>query len=268
MPHAFISYKHEDLAFAQDLSTFAQRMGVPIWLDTHIQPGEEWRGAIDKAITEAFAVVVIMTPEAQRSEYITYEWAFAMGLRIPVIPVLLRPTKLHPKLEVVQYLDFTRGASMQIWITLIERLRAVQSAQPPRPAQQQPVTPGGPAPYGQPPPATMEEEIRQSVINFFTSDRNIHQPSLVFGLAKDIVRQLEEKKGMFESVQGQEKRVFESVQAKINQFKSYGSHNYNQGVSLEYAVALVKGLGLSAATHSTNQVFLLLGMPAIPKEQG
>jgi hypothetical protein len=102
MAHVFISYQHEDLAFVQELTLFAQRMGVPIWLDTHIQPGEEWREAIDKAIAEAFAVVVIMTPEARLSEYITYEWAFAMGLRIPVIPVLPRPAQLHPKLEALQ----------------------------------------------------------------------------------------------------------------------------------------------------------------------
>ena len=136
MPHAFISYKHEDLAFAQELALFAQSQRVAVWLDTHIQPGEEWRQIIDKAIEEAFAVVVIMTPEARLSEYITYEWAFAMGLYIPVIPVMLRQTKLHPKLEVLQYLDFTRGASMQLWMKLIERLQKVQGAQPPRPAPQ------------------------------------------------------------------------------------------------------------------------------------
>jgi hypothetical protein len=29
MPHVFISYKHEDLAFAQELTLFAQRIGMP-----------------------------------------------------------------------------------------------------------------------------------------------------------------------------------------------------------------------------------------------
>ncbi len=245
MPHVFISYKHEDLAFAQELTLFAQRRGMPIWLDTSIQPGEEWRGAIDKAIAEAFAVVVIMTPEARLSDYITYEWAFAMGLRIPIIPVLLRPTQLHPKLEVLQYLDFTRGASTPLWIKLIERLQAVQGAQPPRQAQM-PMTQGGTASQSRLP--TMEEEMRQSIINFYRD--SLGDPVLVFGLAKDIVRRL-----------GHENNVFESVETKIARLRRKWIFAARDQINLEYALALVKGLGLSPATPDRNQIFLQMGMP-------
>ena len=48
-----------------------------------------------------------MSPEASKSEYVTYEWAYASGLRKTIFPILLTKTQIHPKLELLQYLDFT-----------------------------------------------------------------------------------------------------------------------------------------------------------------
>src|ERR1019366_5900882 len=63
----------------------------------------------DQAIKNAFAMVVIMTPEARASEYVTYEWSFAVGLGIRIIPLKCKATTLHPRLEAFQYLDFTNN---------------------------------------------------------------------------------------------------------------------------------------------------------------
>ena len=70
---------------------------------------------------------MIMTPEAKASEYVTYEWAFAWGLGIKVIPIMLRSTELHPRLEASQYLDFT-NAKIRPWDRLIEEVRAASNA--------------------------------------------------------------------------------------------------------------------------------------------
>jgi len=95
----FISYKNEDLDFAENVISRLEKEGYATWTDLKIGVGEEWRNAIDLAIKNAFALIVIMTPEAKSSEYVTYEWAFAWGVGIRVIPVMLRPTELHPRLE-------------------------------------------------------------------------------------------------------------------------------------------------------------------------
>lgn len=107
--HIFVSYKHEDEVFADMLMRQLQLAGFTVWLDTeHLRAGENWREAINQAIKEAFALVLVISPEAKSSEYVTYEWAFAQGAGIKVVPVLLRPTdNLHPQLEMLQYLDFT-----------------------------------------------------------------------------------------------------------------------------------------------------------------
>jgi hypothetical protein len=121
--HVFISYKTEDVDFAENVKSRLKEAGFTAWLDAEISAGEEWRTAIDRAMKDALALIVIMTPEAKVSEYVTYEWAFALGKGVKVIPVILRTTKLHPRLEVLQRLDFT-NIKNRPWIKLIDETRA------------------------------------------------------------------------------------------------------------------------------------------------
>jgi TIR domain/HEAT repeats len=104
-----------------------EKEGFTTWGDFKIGVGEEWRNAIDLAIKNAFALIVVMTPEAKASEYVTYEWAFAWGIGIRVIPIMLRPTQLHPRLEALQYLDFTNMKSRP-WDRLMEEVRDASHA--------------------------------------------------------------------------------------------------------------------------------------------
>jgi TIR domain-containing protein len=85
-----------------------EREGRDAWVDSdRLDPGIDWRMEIDQAIQSARAVLAIMSPDARASEYVTYEWAFAWGCGKKVIPIMLRPTTLHPRLATLQYLDFT-----------------------------------------------------------------------------------------------------------------------------------------------------------------
>ncbi|HVO71060.1 MAG TPA: HEAT repeat domain-containing protein [Aggregatilineaceae bacterium] len=47
-------------------------------------------------------------PDAKRSEYVTYEWAFALGAGKAVFTILLERTELHPRLDALQYVDFCK----------------------------------------------------------------------------------------------------------------------------------------------------------------
>lgn len=68
-----------------------------------------------------------MTPEAKASEYVTCEWAFAWGVGVRVIPVMLKQTELHPRLEALQYLDFT-NRNVRPWERLFEEIQAASHA--------------------------------------------------------------------------------------------------------------------------------------------
>ena len=121
--HVFVSYKQEDGDFAENVMNRLEQRGFQTWAGHKIRAGEEWRNAIDLAIKNSFALVVIMTPEAKASEYVTYEWAFAWGVGIRVIPVMLKKTELHPRLESLQYLDFT-NRNARPWERLLEKIQA------------------------------------------------------------------------------------------------------------------------------------------------
>lgn len=124
MPQAFISYKHDDGDFAAILKQKIEEAGITGWIDDNLQAGEEWREMIDRAIRESDALIVIMTPESKASEYVTYEWSFALGVGVPVIPVMLKKTPLHPRLDVLHFLDFTNRRGRP-WDDLLTRLQVL-----------------------------------------------------------------------------------------------------------------------------------------------
>ncbi len=125
--YVFISYQHEDGDFAQILIYKIQEAGFEIWVDSdRLHAGEDWRTGIDAAIKNAIALIVIMTPEAKTSEYVTYEWAFAWGAGVKVIPVLYKETTLHPRLEALHYLNFTNRTARP-WEALMTVLKNAAS---------------------------------------------------------------------------------------------------------------------------------------------
>src|SRR5687768_16488788 len=126
MSHIFVSYKHDDDAFVQALEKRLEEVGIEVWTDKELLAGDDWREGIDESIRKAFALVVVMTPEARDSEYVTYEWSFAWGISKKIIPLMLRETRMHPRLESLQFMDFTKEGD-QPWNTLIGRLRQVEN---------------------------------------------------------------------------------------------------------------------------------------------
>lgn len=74
MKHVFISYQHEDGDFADVLISKVKEAGFITWIDTdQLRAGTKWREEIDQAIKFACALIVIMSPAAKASEYVTYE---------------------------------------------------------------------------------------------------------------------------------------------------------------------------------------------------
>jgi HEAT repeat protein len=109
MAQIFISYAREDHEFVDELKTKLTDQGYETWIDSEsIRAGKDWRAEIDKGIFESSIVVVIMTPDAKKSEYVTYEWAFALGAGKPVITIMLERTVLHSRLDSMQYIDFCK----------------------------------------------------------------------------------------------------------------------------------------------------------------
>lgn len=122
MKHVFVSYAREDKNFARELTRRLRESNRVPWQDIrNIRGGDNWQITIDHALRNAEALVVVMSPNATVSQYVTYEWAFALGAGVRVIPVIRKRTTLHPRLSSIQYIDFStrRGTP---WVNLRKAL--------------------------------------------------------------------------------------------------------------------------------------------------
>ncbi|MFK7785657.1 MAG: toll/interleukin-1 receptor domain-containing protein [Crocinitomicaceae bacterium] len=121
----FISHSHSDADFAELLKLKLQANEIDCWIDSErLKIGQDWREGIDQGIATSSAVIVIMSPEARKSEYVTYEWAYAWGKGIRIFPLMLEQTPLHPRLESLQYLDFTNRITRP-FEELIDRIKQI-----------------------------------------------------------------------------------------------------------------------------------------------
>lgn len=129
MNHVFISFHRSERLFVdQVIDRIENGAHFPTWVYTNrLRAGMFWKPEIDEALQESVAVVVIMTPDAQNSEYVAYEWTYAMGLGKPIIPLLLKATLLHPKLEALEPVDFT--SEPLAWDEFMERLEAATAVE-------------------------------------------------------------------------------------------------------------------------------------------
>ena len=132
MRHVFLSYCHDDADFAQILKERITAGGFATWKDLDLRAGDNWRAEIDDAIKEALAVVLVVSPRATASEYVSFEWAFALGAGVPVLPIILKrgPADLHPRLSALQALDFSNYVSRP-WDVLASTLKEIAEADRP-----------------------------------------------------------------------------------------------------------------------------------------
>ena len=65
-------------------------------------------------------------------EYVNFEWAFALGAGVPVLPVILKlvPDGLHPRLGALQTLDFS-NYTLRPWDVLARTLKEIAEADRP-----------------------------------------------------------------------------------------------------------------------------------------
>jgi len=122
MAHVFISYSSKDSDFGELCQLKLKDHGIEVWIDQgRLQAGDDWRLSIDEGIQSSDSLIVVISPNSAESSYVTYEWALALGLGVKIIPLLISPTTMHPRLEAFHYIDFTNARSRP-WDTLIEKI--------------------------------------------------------------------------------------------------------------------------------------------------
>lgn len=107
--HLFISYSRRDGDYAKYLRQHLLDSGLPVWLDDAIEHGEQWFAQIHTAIQNAAAVLVIMSPTAEASEWVHKEILLAKRYQKPIFPLLLSGSEF-PLLIDIQYADVRDSA--------------------------------------------------------------------------------------------------------------------------------------------------------------
>lgn len=130
MAHIFISYAPENFEYAEEVKRRLERVGFSVWVDSNnpeqVSAGKDWRQDIDEAIREAFALVAVITPQSRAFEYVTYEWTFALGVGVRVLPTMFEATPLPPRLRGLQWLDFS-DPRKRPWDKLLGAVKETQS---------------------------------------------------------------------------------------------------------------------------------------------
>lgn len=89
----FISYAHADDAFVRKVEAGLEKVGLEVWdANREVLPGDNWADKIAQALKESEAMVVFLTPEALRSNWVRWEIEYALGeqgYRKRLIPVLV-----------------------------------------------------------------------------------------------------------------------------------------------------------------------------------
>jgi TIR domain len=104
----FVSYAREDCAFVQSVVAHLRSVGVPLWMDeSDIRPGERWDQAIEQALKACSDVLVVLSPEAVKSNNVLDEIAFAVDEGKRIIPIKHKECNIPLRLRRIQYIDFT-----------------------------------------------------------------------------------------------------------------------------------------------------------------
>lgn len=126
----FISYAHRDEEFVFRLARDLEARGAQVWIDRgDIRGGARWRQSIADGVRNCRAFLLVVSPEALASPFVTEEVSQALAQRKPIFPLLYGRADLRRfldgQLERYQYLDFRRGGYAQNLADLVAGLLAV-----------------------------------------------------------------------------------------------------------------------------------------------
>lgn len=116
----FISHASEDKQVAREIATQLREHGFITWLDIHsISPGDNLRAAIEKAISQADVVLVLVSRNSASSPWVTDEWSAIREHTwehpdLKVLPILIENAPLPPFLREWQVMRFESTGAEKI----------------------------------------------------------------------------------------------------------------------------------------------------------
>lgn len=169
MTRLFISHSTKDIDFVRNrLQPLFDEQGLIAWCSaTDIRTANDWQRQIREALAQADWFIVVLSPDAQRSEWVQAETHWALEhMRGRIIPLMTRtcePGEVHLRLGTVQYIDFRGDAD-----AAGQRLLSLILGVPPESATLSSIPQGS---AGSPQPTTIIPAHRQASVLFFVQPR-------------------------------------------------------------------------------------------------
>jgi hypothetical protein len=113
MSKLFLSYGREDVRLAKMLESALITRRLSVWRDEQsIEPGQRWALEIEAGLRGSRGVIVLLTSASARSQWLTYEYALAIGARLPVVAVRVRGAKVPSPIQQFQVIDYSTASSV------------------------------------------------------------------------------------------------------------------------------------------------------------
>lgn len=129
--HVFVSYSHHDDKFTKRLVADLRAQGFTVWIDdTGIPPGTpNWEKTLREAISKAYAVILIASPQALSSDYVGDEIALAKAYKHTIFPIWAEGTEWVDCVPIgyfnMQYIDARETRYKSALDKLVSRLGAL-----------------------------------------------------------------------------------------------------------------------------------------------
>lgn len=123
----FLSHVKSDRAWAQKLSQELAAAGIHV-VDpfSELLPGDNWSLKIGKALDESEAMIVLISPEAVKSDWLRSEIQYALGsekFQDRLIPVEVEHTEDYP--WVLRHMRWAAGSPAEAGQRIVEILEEV-----------------------------------------------------------------------------------------------------------------------------------------------
>ena len=102
----FISYAHKDQDFVDRLAEFLRFRGAAnVWVDHALRGGDDFSDEIKKHILECSHFLVVWSPDARKSHWVTKERQLALDKNKRIVPLLYRKCPIPQRLKPFHYVD-------------------------------------------------------------------------------------------------------------------------------------------------------------------
>lgn len=107
--HIFLNYSRKDLKAALRIQEALESQGHAVWIDqSDIQGGADWIDQITEAINRCYAMVSIMSEEANRSRWVRIEFLEAQRRGKLIVPIRIDRSEIPFTMLDLQFIDAER----------------------------------------------------------------------------------------------------------------------------------------------------------------